>query len=226
MLGLFSVGVFYKDIENFAYRLTPRPTTAEEATSYGIPPTKEFLGYWVTTFVNSPKNSTVKGIEIDIQPNLSVLPGFLSGFVVNANLTLLDSKSWLTKKEVIGYDPMTWMPIWDIGFREGPLPNQAKYVANLSIGYDIGGLSARISMFQQGESLDGIGNIAAEDSYVDSFRRFDFTLRFEISKHLSLFVNGVNLGNEPDLQRQANTSKYRSIEYYGAMYDFGFGYTF
>jgi TonB-dependent receptor len=224
--GLVSLGFFYKDIKDFSYLFTLNPTTPEEAIANGIPPTKDFLYHWVTTSVNTQQNSTVKGIEIDIQPNLSLLPGFLSGFVVYANVALIRSDSWLNKKVVIGYDPVTWQPIYDIGFRKGPLPNQADYVANLSIGYDIGGLSARFSMYLQGKSLDEVGNIESEDSYVDPISRLDFTLKMEITKNLSLYLNGVNMINAPDVQRQASTSKYRSVEYFGAMYDVGIGYEF
>ena len=225
--GFFSVGLFYKEIVNFSYGLTPQIKDSAEAAYYDLSPEDFYVGRWVTTRVNSNGQSTVKGIELDVQPNLTLLPGFLSGIVVHANLTFINSSSWLTKRKYT-LDTSTWpfKETWEIGFREGPMPDQAKYTANLSIGYDIGGFSARGSMFKQGASLASPGPIEIEDVYVDEFTRYDFSVKYDFNDSFTLYLTGQNVGNEPDTQRQANTTKYRSVEYFGAMYDFGFEYRF
>jgi outer membrane receptor protein involved in Fe transport len=225
--GFFSVGLFYKEIVDFSYGLTPQIKDSAEAAYYDLHPENFYVGRWVTTRVNSHGTSTVKGIEFDLQPNLTLLPGFLSGIVLYANLTFINSSSWLTKRKLtIDYSSWPFKYNWEIGFREGPMPDQAKYTANLSIGYDIGGFSARGSMFKQGSSLSSPGPIEEEDVYVDEFTRFDFSIKYDFNDNFTLYLTGQNLGNEPDTRRQANTTKYRMVEYFGAMYDFGFQYKF
>ena len=225
--GYFSVGLFYKDIVDISYYITPEIRDSADAQSYDLHPEDDYIGRWVSTRTNTPKPTMVKGIEFDIQPNLTLLPGFLSGIVLHANFTIIESTSWLTKR-ILHQDFSTW-PIkktWEIGFREGPMPDQADYTANLSLGYDIGGFSARFSMFKQGKSLSSVGSYEAEDVYVDDFTKFDFSMKMDISESFTLYLTGQNIANEPDTRRQANTTKYRSVEYYGAMYDFGFQYKF
>jgi len=234
-LGLFTFGMFYKVIDDFSYRVRPYIETEEDAERWGLdwsdPRNKDrYLKIPINTSFLTDEPSTVRGLEIDLQTNLAFMSGFLKGFVFHANYTHIFSNSYLPyRREWAEFDE-NWNLIMfrEAGLRSGPLPGQAENLANLSLGYDIGGFSARLSMFHQGKSLDidGVGTLASEDRYVDAFTRWDLTVKHEINDHWSLFSNVVNITNEPDAQRQADTDKYRLLEYFGPMYDFGLQYTF
>lgn len=232
-LGLFSVGWFSKKIDNVAYSARWRITGGdEELNDRGIDrdvyqlDEKYNLTLGLGTFpILIPETSSVTGIEFDLQTNFFFLPGKWKNFVFGANFTLINSSSQLFSSEVV-YDPTTWRATTVTGLRKGPLPQQPDYTANFTLGYEIGGLSARFSMFSQGKTLNDVGSLAPFDTYIKSFTRFDFSMRYDFNDRLTFLFNGVNIFNEPDTNLQSDTSKFRMLEYYGAMLDFGFQYSF
>jgi TonB-dependent receptor len=74
-LGLASVGVFYKDIDNFIYAQTLDLET-----------------YELTTF-NNGESGTIYGVELAYQQNLAFLPSPLDGLSLLGNLTFSDSEA-------------------------------------------------------------------------------------------------------------------------------------
>jgi TonB-dependent receptor len=74
-LGMASIGLFYKDIDNFIYSQTA-----------------DMGDYELTTFQNGDEGE-VYGIELAYQQKLSFLPGMLDGFSIEGNLTLSDSEA-------------------------------------------------------------------------------------------------------------------------------------
>jgi len=230
-LGLFGCGFFYKEINDFAYGFRPYILDAEDAAQYGLPidgdnrDLNQYTKRWVSMSANLPGTSYVRGMEFDFQPNLSWLPGLLSGIIIHANYTRIWSASMLPKRESI-YDPKTYRSKIVVSWRNERLPMQADELMNLSFGYEIGGFSARLSYNHQGGYLSGVGVIAAEDRYIDARDRWDFTLKQDIGDKLTLYLNGVNLTDAPDQVVQAQTRKFRSIAYFGSIYDFGVQYKF
>jgi len=196
---------------------------------YGLPPTNEYMLHEFTHPENTQGISTVKGFEIEYQANLSTLPGLLKYFVFSMNYTHIISKSWLRKyqatSEFIPYPPYT-ITTYDTGFRQGPLPTQPDRIGNVTLGYDIGAFSSRISIFHQGESLQGVGRLEETDTYVKPYTRYDISMRFRFNDHLSLLFTGVNLSDTPDITHLHGTSKHSSVQIFGSMYDFGLKYNF
>jgi TonB-dependent receptor len=231
--GLFTVGWFHKNIDNISYSVDWQITEGEEEAArlglnrnvYQLDEDFDFTHGLGTIPLNLTETSTVNGVEFDLQTNFFFLPGLLKNFVFNANFTYIISESQLFSSEQV-LDPVTWVPSTVTGLRSGKMPQQPDYIVNLVLGYDIGGFSGRISMFSQGRTLDGVGKLAPCDRYVDPFTRFDVSLKYAVNHHLSFLFNGTNLFNEPDTQFQSDTPKYRLLEYYGSMYDFGVQWTF
>ena len=81
--GLFSVGVFYKDVENF---FEPATLLGQDLSPYGVNGTGT-----ITTFVNGG-GARVTGFETGFQSPFSFLPGAWRNFGVVANYTYVDSE--------------------------------------------------------------------------------------------------------------------------------------
>ncbi len=238
--GLFTIAGYYKEIKNFSYTLQYYVGSNEDAIMYGLDEddpafdANHYINKNISFPVNTHGLSTVKGIEVDYQANLSALPGLLKNFTFGINYTRAFSNSWLRHYEVT-LDSITYISqapwivehmTYDIGFRKGRLPTQPDHILNMSIGYDIGGFSGRFSTFFQGRSLSGVGRIETADTYVEDFVRYDMSLRYKINEKLSLLFTGVNLTSTPDITSLSGTDKHSTYSVYGAMYDFGVQYSF
>ncbi len=56
------------------------------------------------------------------------------------------------------------------------MPNQPDDILNVTLGYDIGGFSARLSFVYQDNILVGINRTYKElDAYTAAYKRWDFT---------------------------------------------------
>ncbi|MEM1120350.1 MAG: TonB-dependent receptor, partial [Bacteroidota bacterium] len=87
--GLLTIGGFYKNVQDVFIPRRTELANAELAADNGWP---DFPGYSLNSFVNLPE-SQVYGYEVDLQTNLSFLPGFFKGFVFNINYARLYSET-------------------------------------------------------------------------------------------------------------------------------------
>jgi outer membrane receptor protein involved in Fe transport len=171
----------------------------------------------------------VKGFETDLQTNLSFadfLPQYLRGVVLSVNYTRLFSETMLPyyNKYLVSVRPIKYYSFDSL--RTGRVPSQSDHLLNFSVGYDFAGFSARVSMHYQTESLDNVGVITENDTYTNSFTRWDISMRQEITKSLKAYLNFINITNNPDGSYQYNPNRPSMIEYYGMMVDFGVQFEF
>ncbi|MEX0780689.1 MAG: TonB-dependent receptor [Balneolales bacterium] len=219
-IGLFTVGGFYKDVEDLIFTRTRRVLGDYE--ELGLRSSEN--NYDLTEPLNNPLPTTVRGAEIEWQSNFTWLPSPLSGIVVNANLTFMNSEtqyplSTLVRSggELIRVDT----------FRVGPMPQQPDYIANASVGYDYQGFSARVTMLHQGKQLFNISARPEQDGYTQSILRWDAIIRQRIySDNMSVYVNLHNITNEPDGANMFNNAFPTKREYFGRAFDLGVRLTF
>ncbi len=213
-LGLFTIGGFYKELDNIDYIRSSRIT---EAGTY--------FGYTIIQPVNADILSTVKGIEIDLQTNLRFLPSPWNGILIGANFTIMESKTYYPLFD-IGRNPDTGYAYIIDTVRVGPMPGQAEKLANVSVGYERKGFSARLSMVYQGESLAVVGTRAELDGYTDKLFRMDLAVQQKFGKRWSLYVNVNNMTNSAD-KSYLGIKKYPTAEeYFGMTTDFGLRFKF
>ena len=222
--GLFSAGVFYKQIDNISYPWRTSLFDQETADAFGW---SNFRGYELRSFINSGE-STVRGFELDFQTNLRFLPEFFHSFVVNINYARLYSQTesfFLTSETVlISPVPPIFMTSFTNNVREVPLPSQAPHVLNLSLGYDNKGFSSRISGTYQGTQASGYSSNKDFDRFILSFWRWDLSLKQRFSGNWSVFFNLNNFTNQQDIGF-TRTDRYRNTtETYGLTTTFGIQY--
>lgn len=233
--GLLTIGAFYKDIRDFIWnkQALVLSGTATDPDVLKIP--RSALGFTAYYPLNNPNKSSIKGIEVDLQSNMSFLP--VKGFVFNMNFTLMSSKTKYPEVLVTrainpdyGVVPGASRIILinqDTAYVDRLLA-QPSYLANIGLGYDNNkiGLSVRLSYNFQDDILikeqrrpDG-----ADREGTKAFNRWDLQINQRISKRLTLNGNIANIFNQPDCSERLITGYIRKLEYYGYTAQIGFKY--
>ncbi len=228
--GLFTLGGFYKEVDNIDYTLTSRIFDR----------TNPLNGLTLTRPLNTERTSTIKGFEVDLQSNFRFLPSPLDGIVVSANYTLLDSETFYPISIIERMETFPYTVTVTDTVRSGNMPGQVDNLLNLSIGYEKGGFSARVSMIYQGESLfvqeeteigrlaKSVGAIPELDNFVGASTRWDLVVKQKIRDRWQAFLYVNNFTNVKEQTFLAGSSK-RLITgnfVYGTTVDLGLTYTF
>jgi len=232
-LGIVSVGAFLKQFDDYFVSIS-RSMSSIEAVSLGLPPTS----YDVRTDYMNFDNSEVKGLEVEIQTNLSFLPGLWRGVVINANASRMWSKTFFP----LFVAERVWNPArrrFEIDYEasyfdfvEAPLPSQVDFIANVSLGYDMAGFSARVSMVYQGASMRSFNVGGTEEglkytrSYTDEYLRFDASLSKRIGKNFTILASLANITGEGERAYRYQRQYITSTNKYGPFYELGLQYRF
>lgn len=144
--------------------------------------------------VLQPRNGNgakISGLELAWQNQLA------SGFGFYFNYTWTDSEIELLER---GDSPR--------------LPGQAESVGNFALAYEKSGFSARLSFNYNGEFLSEIGEEAGEDLFVEERLQIDFAASWQVAARWRLFLELVNLGDEPYKVFQGTPDRPIQVEEY------------
>lgn len=169
-LGMVSASVFYKKIDNFSYE-------TEVAADPAFP------DYEVTSFRNG-SDGRIQGLELAYQQQFRSLPAPFSGLGLIANVTFSDSEA--------NYPTRPGEKV--------PFVGQSNRIGNVGLTYEAGGFFARLALNFRSERLredEALGGDVTEDFWVDDTAQLDFTARYRLNSKWELFVEGLNLTNEP-----------------------------
>lgn len=176
-VGHLSVGVFFKRMNDFAYRSTFTETAGE------------FAGYEVQMRLNGA-TADIAGIEAAWQQRLAFLPGALSGLGVMANYTYTGSRAQLVEID-----------------RQVQLPRQIPHVANVGMTYDLGGFQGAVTMNHRSRYLfevtaDAVADHRSHlyptaDRYLRAQTQLDLSASYRVSRGGSIFVELNNLLDTP-----------------------------
>lgn len=208
-IGLFSVSVFYKDIKNMFHLINgitvDRPTILDSLGIKWKSPFGQQQLYDLTYPYNSSKPTKVWGFEVEHQANLFFLPGLLSHIILSYNISLVKSETYIaasktiTWKDSIEVFPGTWVPRDNSKIElvevKRKLEGQPELFGNVSLGYDIGGFSGRISVFYQSEYNSLFSGDSKTDEVTNRFTRWDLALKYKMNDNISFFFNINNLTN-------------------------------
>ncbi|WOI53935.1 TonB-dependent receptor [Parvularcula sp. LCG005] len=215
-LTLLSAAVFRKDISDELVGLSERYTTqsdiaaALEARGLGsaVDPT-EIDELNISTTVNGG-DSELTGLELAVQTQLdSLLPPVLAGFGVSASATFLDGETSVNGETL-------------------PLLNQAEKSYAFSAFYQNHGLDASVSYSYNDSFLTDV-NLSDSTVNLDQgeFGRWDAKISYEIMDDLKIFIEGVNLNDEPTTEFQGGREQWNTeYEYVGRSIYLGASYGF
>ena len=242
-IGLISISAFYKEITDMYHQLSGITITGANAQaildSLGIKYTTPFgtKDFGLTYPYNSSKPTKVWGFEIEHQANLRFLPGFLSNFVLSYNVSIIRSETYITTSRQETY----YVTIPGISFpvektrsvmfeQKQKLEGQPEFFGNVALGYDIGGFSARISVFFQGEYNRTFSANQRSDVVNNAFSRWDLALKQDITDNMTVMFNLNNFTNTEEgtsiKNRIMNWTLPNWSEKYGVTADLGVKITF
>ncbi len=221
-IGLFSISVFYKRINNQVERLSSTPIQSKAILdSLGI----EWRGpssttsYTLTYPYNSDRPTRVWGLEVEHQANLRFLPGLLSNIVLSYNFSLMRNESYAPAVRYVDYfiivPPLpfpvkkTKVILYENKIR---LADSPEFFGNITLGYDIGNFSGRISYFYQGEFYNGYSADGYSNNIQKAFSRVDLSLKQKITDLISIGLNINNINNASEGTYLENTTTLRKLE--------------
>lgn len=198
-VGLFSAGVFYKDIEDFIYLFQSRdyidPLTGRTFDRYFQPLNGE--------------GGHLYGLEVAFQRQLDFLPGILKNVGLYANYTLTQSDVDVVRTE-------------DGDVRDDiKLPGTAEHTFNTSISYETSRFNARLSLNYTSDYLDELGDEAFFDRYYDKQTFVDANASYTITPNIRVYMEANNLTNQPLRFYQGVSSRMMQEEFYNVRFNAG-----
>lgn len=195
--SIISAGVFYKKIstyiqtnnENIPYSQTGLPL--EFLAGTGVTPDTEFQ---VTNVVNTP-GGPLKGVELNLQQQLSFLPAPFDGFGVLANYTYVDSS--------IDYRTGSSNVLFN-----ATLLNLSKNSINGTLYYEKDGFQARVSANYRDQFLTSVPASFSQDvAGTRSATYVDAAISYALTENITVSVDGINLTNQADVQYTDSTAQ-------------------
>jgi len=174
--GMLSFGAFAKFIKNPIFNLDYTLTN----TSFGG---RQYDILEFSQAQNADRGDII-GLEAAYQQQFSFLPGLLSGFGVNLNLTVIDASLSTPDRGSVQF------------------PEQSKLLWGAQLFYQKGPIEASVAYHHTGRALLSTGGVAFEDQYNDDLRRLDAKVSFDLTENFRVFAEGQNLTDEPTRQYQ------------------------
>jgi len=230
-VGLLSVTAFYKEVEDKIWNRSYKRIKGDPI----IPPFPDNSLVNVSLWENHPYPAYVKGVEFDWQTSFSYLPKPFSFITFSANYTYAESETTYPYTELISkVPPGGGRPVQtrlDSTY-VGPMSNQPKHIANISLGFNRKGLNAWLSFQYNGSTFIGKDNsgITRLDIVKNYFYRYDLqvTQKFAIRKvkGFEVLLNIANLSNFTETQNRSGDGRPSYAENYGWTADLGIRYRF
>lgn len=188
-VGQLTVAAFYKRLKNVLTNTTVRvPYTNNGATFDTI----------ITTPGNSDDTGKVKGFEIAYQQTYDFLPGFLSGFGLNATYTYVKS-SGVRQSTLSETDPdVAAGQVSNVDTGLLPLQGLSKHTINFGPFYEKGPLSVRLAYNWRSRFLLTTRDVIVPFAPIfnEPTGQMDGSIFFTVNPKFRIGVQAVNLTNE------------------------------
>lgn len=214
-VGLVSVSGFYKQVQNHIF-----------ATNN--PLLKQQIGTLVGTIVRSYANADdafVVGLELAVNRKFDFLPGWLSGFGINANYTFIKSGMHVPGRDYTQ-----------------PLPRQTDHLLNVALFYEKYNFMARVALNYKGPYLMELNTYPEDatdpnnnrllhqttdyDIFMDEFMSLDVSVSYKIGKYFTIYAEANNLLNSPYKIYRGTQDRPIQTEYYSIRAQLGLKFHF
>jgi len=205
--GLFSIGYFYKDIEDFSY---------EEQYDFdvigpdGIPIPADGGAFEYERPVNGT-SATNKGIELIARQQLYFLPGAWRGLALSGSATFSDSKANIPNRT--DRDDLT-------------LPGFSDKIYTATLDYAWSGFNLRVDWRFRGDYVEGLGSDIESDEYFGEQERIDFEISQRLSPGIFVYLTGTNIKNDPLVSYQGFPMFVEDASIPGPKYTIGMEFEF
>lgn len=199
--GVVSIGGFYRQVDKVLFDASA-PVVGDLYDVPGIDRT----GY-VYTSTRNGEDGQLYGLELAYSQQFVFLPGWLSGFGFQGNLTLLDGQ-------------------FETGDgRTADFPGTSKTITNASLYYEDFGLSARVSYQWRDDWIDTLNSLGSGE-FRKGYESLDVSLRYAVNDNLSLFLDGNNLTDEVYIAYEGDLDHPSEVEQIGERWMAGLRFNF
>ena len=205
--GLYSVGVFYKDIADFTYT---QAYDFNELGPDGIPVPAQNGDFEYERPVNGT-DATNYGLELIARQNLFFLPGPMQGLSVALSTTLTESDAEYPNRT---------------DGRDLPLEGFSELLYTVTLDYAWDRLSARLDYTYRDDYIEGLGNDIESDEFYAAEDRLDAEVHYQFSDRLQAFITATNLTDEPQVSYQGYRPFVEDASFSGRKYTFGMRFDF
>ncbi|MBI1682744.1 TonB-dependent receptor [Caulobacter hibisci] len=181
--GLLSASAFYRRIDDVLYDSSA--LIRDDRYDVGL---LDRTGYTYTTTMNG-SDGKMAGIEFAYMQQWRFLPGPLSGFGFQGNLTFLDGE--FTTPEGI----------------KSAFPGLSDRLLNASLFYEKYGLSARLSYQWRNDWLDEANIDATDQTYWAATEQLDLSLRYQLRDGITVYFDASNLTDEVGQRYQGHANR-------------------
>ncbi len=181
-VGVFSVGLFQKDIKNYDVT-TEWEITAEEAIDLGATPAADDPTPWRLVSKANAGSGRVRGIEFNYMQSLSFLPGAFRGLGVFANYTLLTTQGTFDNAGIAGAPPTRTTRL------QGFIPR----TANAGLSYAYHRLDLRLAWNYTDNLWETTPTVLSTAKIRGERWTMDFSGKVWLTRTLSLFADLTNL---------------------------------
>jgi iron complex outermembrane receptor protein len=214
--GFVSLGFFYKHMDSFIV-----PSTQQIPYSQtGLPDSLLIQGETPDTIfdVSQPINgpgANIKGLEAAFQHDFTFLPGALKHLGIVANGTWFD-----------GHQSIAFGAAPNQVFVRLPLMNLSKWAANATLYYENSVWGVRVSDAYRSKYFTGGGSaIDNVGDFIKATNNVDFQAHYNVTPHIRLIAEGINLTNEP-IQQAIGPDRTEVYTTAGRTFTFGFSAEF
>lgn len=205
--GLYSIGVFYKDIKDFSYIQTYNFNQLDEN---GIPifdPEGDFE-YEAPRNGSSAKNY---GVELIARQRFGFLPGALRGLSAGMSATFADSEATYPNRD---------------DDRDLPLPGFSKFMFTASLEWAWRGFEIRGDYRYRDAYIEGLGDSIETDEFYDAEQNVDVEASYSFANGVRLYATGTNLTDEAQLSYSGYSRFVEDASLSGRKFTVGLGYKF
>lgn len=199
--GMVSIAGFHRWVDNVFYQAQNR--VGSDFYNFGGIDRSSYL----LTGTYNGESGKLYGIEFNLLKQFDFLPGALSGFGFQGNITLLDGD----------FDTPTQQGLQFQGMSDK--------IANASLFYEKYGLSARVSYQWRSDWLDTLGGFGSGE-YRKGYENLDVSLRYALTDNFSLFADLANLTNEKYIAYDGTLARPTEVEQIGSRYLFGIRFSY
>jgi TonB-dependent receptor len=245
-LGLISVSAFYKEIDDMYHQMSGILMRSDSilnslGNNWVQYKPAAYTNYSLTAPYNSSLPTKAWGVEFEHQMNFGFLRGFFQYFVLSYNFSITRSETDILTATNVSYrdstykqypfPPFNWY--WKVedktytryNFAKRNSEGQPELYGNVSLGYDRGGTSIRLSVFFQDVYNQYFSPDGASDIVVNTFNRWDLAFKQKIIDGIEVIANVNNLTNIKDVTTMTDRVNDWSLtdvqELYGTTVDIG-----
>ena len=183
--GLFTVGVFQKDLKKFIYTASGGIVPSGQDNDFG----GEYAGYAMTTQYNGG-SAKIRGIELSYLQQWTFLPGIWKGLGGFANVTMMEANGNYGNGDATSLAPNPKMA----GFNP--------FIANIGLSYIQGQWNLRANLNFRGKYLNIYNANESRAGYIARRQTLDLKTIYNVNRRFSVYLDVVNVLNEPERQLQ------------------------